>query len=118
MGVPISVGALANHWTFRAAMEAVQRTMKRREYQNPGPGMSKQELVDAVMQIGERDGHAYLTPSTVASYVQAMGRYGYLDVTGNGKTRRFYTPGYLPDLRHKRQERKSAIDQLKELLGA
>ena len=114
---PISVGALANHWTFRVALKHVQRTMKRREYENPGPGMTKQELVDAVIEEGKRDGRPELSAVTVAAYVQAMGRYGYLDVSGNAQSRRFYTPGYLPDLRQGRVQRKSAIDQLRELLG-
>lgn len=92
MGRTVTMSWLAQHWTYLEMLLITRASVGARG----GPGVTKTQIVEHLVEHQKRNRRMKsIRVPTMKSYVQAAGRFGLLDVSGNGRRRRYYPPGYL-----------------------
>lgn len=105
---------LAHSWFYPYVIAAVSASTERPYYRQPGPGLTKAEVMDAIRQAGAGLSRPPLAEVTIATHVKQLAQLGLLDRSGHGVTTRYWPPGYLK--RARREERLTAAQYLKEVL--
>jgi hypothetical protein len=85
----------AGTWHYHAVLKEAVKSTARREYQVPGPGITKEEACEAIRAAERELGREPMADITVRTYARQYAYLRLLDRAGNSQRTRYYPPGYL-----------------------
>lgn len=94
----VLASTVQHSWVYKAMLDACEASMRNPEHVMPGPGKTKQELLDLCEQYQTvNPSLKFYSRATLAGYLKAAVRYKLLEAAGNANWRRYFPPGILGD---------------------
>jgi hypothetical protein len=98
----VLASTVQHSWLYKAMLDACEKSMGIPEHVLPGPGQTKQQLIDlCLLYQSVNPSLKTYSAATMRAYLKAAVRYGLLEAAGNSTWRRYFPPGCLSEKRLK-----------------